>query len=103
MKPLSILQAKTYNNISAIVITSVVFLITQSAYAQTKTKNLDVFIGMQYGLSMVIPIAAAIILLFLLLIYILRIIARATFIRWAFSIVIAGAAFYLSHILFHIQ
>lgn len=103
MKQSNILQAKICNNISAIVITSVVFLITQSAYAQTETKSLNIFIGMQYGLSMVIPIAAAIILLFLLLIYIFRVITKATFIRWAFSVVIAGAAFYLSHILFYIQ
>ncbi|WP_375608585.1 MULTISPECIES: conjugal transfer protein [unclassified Bartonella] len=103
MKQSNILQAKTCNNISIIVIVLIVCLITQSAYAQTETKSLDIFIGMQYGLSMVIPIAAAIILLFLLLIYILRIIARSTFIRWAFSVIIAGAAFYISHILFNIQ
>ncbi|WP_273723071.1 conjugal transfer protein [Bartonella sp. AU18XJBT] len=103
MKRSKILQAETYNNISAIVITSIVFFITQSAYAQTATKSLDIFIGMQYGLSMVIPGAAAIILLFLLLIYIFRIITKATFIRWAFSVIIAGAAFYISHMLFYIQ
>ncbi|WP_142416701.1 conjugal transfer protein [Bartonella massiliensis] len=103
MKQSNILSAKTCNKIGAIVITSIIFLITQSAYAQKETKSVDVFIGVQYGLSMVIPIAAAIIFLFLFLIYILRIIARATFIRWAFSVIIAGAAFYISHILFHIQ
>ncbi|WP_375650564.1 conjugal transfer protein [Bartonella sp. OT172YNZD] len=102
MKQLNTLQSKICK-ISAIVITSVMFLVTQSAYAQTETKSLDVFIGMQYGLSIIIPIAAAIILLLLLLIYIFRIIARATFIRWAFSVIIAGAAFYISHILFHLQ
>ncbi|WP_375648386.1 conjugal transfer protein [Bartonella sp. MU70NMGDW] len=103
MKQLNTLRVKICNKISAIVITSVMLLITQSAYAQTETKSLDVFIGMQYGLSILIPIAAAIILLFLLLIYIFRIIARATFMRWAFSVIIAGAAFYISHILFHLH
>ncbi|WP_273790546.1 conjugal transfer protein [Bartonella sp. CM31XJBT] len=102
MKQLNTLQSKVCK-ISAIVITSVMLLITQSAYAQTETKSLDVFIGMQYGLSIIIPVVAAIILLLLLLIYIFRIIARATFIRWAFSVIIAGAAFYISHILFHLQ
>lgn len=77
--------------------------ITQSVFAQTETKSLDVFMSVQYGLSILVPIAAAIILLFLLLIYIFRIIARATFMRWAFSVIIAGAAFYISHILFHLQ
>ncbi|WP_375666175.1 conjugal transfer protein [Bartonella sp. TT121SHDZB] len=103
MKQSNILQAKTCNNINTIVITSIACLMTQSVYAQTGSKSLDVLIGVQYGLSMVVPIAAAIILLFLLLIYILRIIARATFIRWAFSVIIAGAAFYISHMLFYIQ
>ncbi|WP_375657492.1 MULTISPECIES: conjugal transfer protein [unclassified Bartonella] len=102
MKQLNTLKSKVCK-ISAIVITSVMLLITQSAYAQTETKSLDVFIGMQYGLSIIIPVVAAIILLLLLLIYIFRIIARATFIRWAFSVIIAGAAFYISHILFHLQ
>lgn len=59
--------------------------------------------SVQYGLSILVPIVAAIILLLLLLIYIFRIIARATFMRWAFSVIIAGAAFYISHILFHLQ
>ncbi len=103
MKQLNILQAKTGNKISAIVIASTMSLMLQPVCAQTKTKSLDILMGMQYGLSMVIPIVCAVILLFLLLIYIFRIIARATFIRWAFSVIIAGAAFYISHILFHIQ
>ncbi|EJF97355.1 hypothetical protein MEE_00067 [Bartonella elizabethae F9251 = ATCC 49927] len=103
MKRSNTLRVKTCNRISVIVTTSMMLLITQSAYTQTETKSLDVFIGMQYGFSILIPIAAAIILLFLLLIYIFRIIAKATFMRWAFSVIIAGAAFYISHILFHLQ
>ncbi|WP_375612565.1 MULTISPECIES: conjugal transfer protein [unclassified Bartonella] len=102
MKQLNTLQSKICK-ISAIFITFIMLLITKSAYAQTETKSLDVFIGMQYGLSIIIPIVAAIVLLLLLLIYIFRIIARATFMRWAFSVIIAGAAFYISHILFHLQ
>lgn len=102
MKQLNTLQSKICK-ISAIVITSVMLLITQSAYAQMETKSLDVFIGMQYGLSIIIPAVAAIILLLLLLIYIFRIIAKATFMRWAVSVIIAGATFYISHILFHLQ
>ncbi|WP_375640398.1 conjugal transfer protein [Bartonella sp. MM55XZML] len=102
MKQLNTLQSKICK-ISAIFITFIALLITQSSYAQTETKSLDVFIGMQYGLSIIIPIVAAIILLLLLLIYIFRIIARATFMRWAFSVIIAGAAFYISHILFHLH
>lgn len=103
MKQLNILHVKISNKMSAIIIASIISLIVQPSYAQTKTKSLDILMSMQYGLSMVIPIVCTVILLFLLLIYIFRIIARATFIRWAFSVIIAGAAFYISHILFHIQ
>ncbi|WP_208440201.1 conjugal transfer protein [Bartonella raoultii] len=103
MRQPNVLQIRASNKISAIVITSTISLMVQPAYAQTKTKSLEILMGMQYGLSMVIPILCAIILFFLLLIYVFRIIARATFLRWAFSVIIAGAAFYISHILFHIQ
>ncbi|WP_273754893.1 conjugal transfer protein [Bartonella sp. MM73XJBT.G] len=103
MKQLNILRVKIYNKINVIIITSMMLLITQSAYAQTEIKSLDVFMSVQYGLSILVPIVAAIVLLLLLLIYIFRIIARATFMRWAFSVIIAGAAFYISHILFHLQ
>ncbi|WP_175869112.1 conjugal transfer protein [Bartonella gabonensis] len=103
MKQLNTLQVKICNKIRVIVVTSMMFLGSESAYAQTETKSLDVFMGMQYGLSILVPIVAAIILSFLLLIYIFRIIARATFMRWAFSVIIAGAAFYISHILFHLH
>ncbi|WP_019219370.1 hypothetical protein [Bartonella florencae] len=103
MKQANILQAKTGNKIRTLVITFIIFLMTQAVCAQTKMKSLDILIGMQYGLSMVIPVICAVVLLFLLLIYVFRIIARATFIRWAFSVIIAGAAFYISHVLFYIQ
>ncbi|WP_406604057.1 conjugal transfer protein [Bartonella gliris] len=81
----------------------VMFLAAQSVNAQSTAQSVDVFIGMQYGLSMIIPIVGAIILLFLLIIYVFRLIARATFMRWTFSVIIAGAAFYISNILFHIS
>lgn len=103
MKQLNTLRVKIYNNINVVIITSMTLLITQFAYAQTEIKSLDVFMSVQYGLSILIPIVAVIVLLLLLLIYIFRIIARATFMRWAFSVIIAGAAFYISHILFHLQ
>ncbi|WP_317993945.1 conjugal transfer protein [Bartonella gliris] len=83
--------------------TLIMFLETQSVNAQSTTQSVNIFIGMQYGLSMIIPIVGAIILLFLLIIYVFRLITRATFIRWTFSVIIAGAAFYISNILFHIN
>lgn len=106
MKQLSTFQVKienVNNKVRVVFITLILFLAAQSTYAQEKTNSVDIFIGMQYGLSIIIPIAAAIVLLFLLLLWAFRLIARATFARWAFSVVVAGAAFYLSHILYHIN
>ncbi|WP_332060093.1 conjugal transfer protein [Bartonella sp. CB74] len=91
---------------------TIMFLATQSAYVQAKANKADMqavidkaslLMGMRYGLSMFIPILAAVVLLFLVIIYACRIIARTTFARWAFSTIIAGAAFYLSNILFYIN
>lgn len=103
MKQSNILDAETGKKISGIIITSIVFLLTEPAYAQTGTKAIDIFTGMQYGLSIIIPIVGAIIFLFLLLIYLFRIISKATFIRWSFSVIVAGAAFYISALLFYIN
>ncbi|MET3589179.1 putative membrane protein [Bartonella silvatica] len=102
MKQPDIVQTKVSRKINICFATLTIFLTAQFAYAQEKTNNVDVFIGLQYGLSMIVPIACAVILLFLLILWVFRIIARATFARWAFSLIIAGAAFYISSILFHI-
>ncbi|EJF89666.1 hypothetical protein ME1_00436 [Bartonella vinsonii subsp. arupensis OK-94-513] len=103
MKQSTILQAETGKKISTFIITLIIFLMNKPAYAQTKTRAIDIFIGMQYGLSMIIPIVGAVIFFFLLLIYLFRIISRATFIRWSFSVIVAGAAFYISAFLFYIH
>nr|AAM82200.1 TrwM-like protein [Bartonella henselae str. Houston-1] len=103
MESLNILRTKTVRKISFIFTALVVFLTTQPSCAQTTSKGLEILIGMQYGLGIIIPIFAAIILFFLLLIYMCRIISRITFARWAFSVIIAGAAFYISSILFYIN
>ncbi|WP_455477903.1 conjugal transfer protein [Bartonella sp. B10] len=103
MKQSSALQARADSKIGTAFATAIIFLVTQSVYAQTKTKDMDILICMQYGLSTIVPLAAAVIFVFLLIIYIFRLIAKATFARWALSIIIAGVAFYISHILFHIS
>ncbi|MBB5074252.1 glucan phosphoethanolaminetransferase (alkaline phosphatase superfamily) [Bartonella callosciuri] len=103
MKPFNILQTKVSSKVRTIFAALTAFLEIQSAYAQEKTNSVDILVSMQYGLSMLVPIACAIILLFLLILWVFRIIARATFARWAFSVIIAGAAFYISSILFHIS
>ncbi|UTO29440.1 conjugal transfer protein [Bartonella harrusi] len=103
MEQLNILQAKMSKRIHTLVIIPIMLLMTQVAYSQTKNRSIDIFIGMQYGLSMVIPIVGAVLLLLLLLIYLFRIISKATFIRWSFSVIMASAAFYISSLLFYIN
>lgn len=79
-----------------------VFLISWPVYAQEKMSKIDMLIGLHYGLSMIVPIAGAIMLLFLLIIFAFNLVSKATFLRWAFSIIIASAAFYISRILLYI-
>ncbi|EJF80493.1 hypothetical protein [Bartonella doshiae] len=98
----NILQTKSDHKISASFVTLITALATQSAFAKEKVNNVDVFIGIQYGLSMIVPIVGAVLFLLLFILCIFRIIARATFVRWAFSVIIASTAFYITHILFHI-
>nr|WP_026088166.1 hypothetical protein [Bartonella rattaustraliani] len=102
MKRSNILHIKMCNRISIVFTTLMMFLTTQFAYAQEHVNHVKLLLGIQYGFSILIPIAGAVILLFLLLIYAFHIIAKATFLRWAFSVLIASAAFYISGILFQI-
>ncbi|WP_208435404.1 conjugal transfer protein [Bartonella phoceensis] len=101
MRCFNTLQAKVSIKIIA-VLSVLTVLTTQFAYAQEKMSKIDLFLGLQYGLSLLVPIAGAVILFFLLLIYAFRLISKATFLRWAFSVIMASAAFYISTILFHI-
>ncbi|WP_455479323.1 TrbC/VirB2 family protein [Bartonella sp. B23] len=102
MKCSNTLQTKVSGKIRIVLAIFIMFLMIQPAYAQEKMNKIDMLIGLQYGLSMLIPIAGAVILLFLLLIYAFSLITKATFLRWAFSVIIASAAFYISRILFYI-
>ncbi|MBX4335902.1 TrbC/VirB2 family protein [Bartonella raoultii] len=88
------------NKLNTIFLILIMLLATQPVYAQATNKNIDLITGLQYGLSIIVPMIAAIILLFLLILCVFRFIARATFVRWAFSTIIAGVAFYVSNILF---
>ncbi|WP_208437066.1 conjugal transfer protein [Bartonella taylorii] len=102
MKYANTLQTKISRKVSTVLAALTVFLTIQPTCAQEKMSKLDMLIVLQYELSIIIPIAGAVMLLFLLLIYAFRLITKATFLRWAFSIIIASAAFYLSRILFYI-
>ncbi|WP_336278598.1 conjugal transfer protein [Bartonella sp. CB175] len=108
VKYFNALRAKIERQIGALFMTVIMFLATQSTYVHAKTNvqatvSVDTLMSMYYGLGMLVPLIAAIVFVFLLIIYLLRLIASATFARWSFSVIIAGAAFYISNILFHIN
>lgn len=96
------IMTKNSNKISTFLVILIVFLTTQSTHAQEKMSKMDILIGLHYGLSTIIPIIGAVILLLLLIVYAFRLVSRDTFFRWAFSIIIASAAFYISNVLFYI-
>ncbi|WP_336293867.1 conjugal transfer protein [Bartonella sp. CB169] len=107
MKQSDTSQPKIFRNMGNVFVMAIMFLEAQPGYAQKSVseiiRNMDILTGMHYGLSTVVPVTAIIILIFLLIIYMLRIIAKATFKRWVFSTIVAGAAFYISHLLFNID
>ncbi|WP_332065813.1 conjugal transfer protein [Bartonella sp. CB189] len=108
MKYLDTFLVKVNRQASVIFMATIMFLTTQSANVHAETivqaaVDADTLTNLYYGLSLLVPLIAAILFLFLLIIYVLRIIARTTFVRWSFSVLIAGAAFYISNILFHIN
>ncbi|EJF74695.1 hypothetical protein MEC_01219 [Bartonella alsatica IBS 382] len=103
MRRLNTSETKVDRKVSIVFITSIILLATQSAYAQTINKNIDLLMNIHYGLSITVPIVAVLIFFLLLISYMCRLIKRATFIRWAFSIIMAGAAFYISNILFYMS
>ncbi|EJF79817.1 Uncharacterised protein [Candidatus Bartonella washoeensis] len=103
MKKSNTFQAKTNRKSIVSFVTLITFLAIQSVNAQSATHSIDIFVGMQYGLSMIIPIVGVVLLLFVFLIYVFRLITRPTFMRLTFSVFVAGAAFYISNILFHIS
>ncbi|MCZ2328770.1 TrbC/VirB2 family protein [Bartonella sp. F02] len=80
----------------------ILFLIIQPVYAEPASGIRDILRDIQAGLDTIVPIIAGIILLCLLIGYLFRLIKKSTFIRWAISIIIAGLAYYITNLLFHI-
>nr|WP_275450202.1 VirB2 family type IV secretion system major pilin TrwL [Bartonella australis] len=78
------------------------FLVTQSVYAahQGLTKTKTVLTTMQSELNVIVPIAAAVILVCLAIGYAGRFIEKSTFVRWAIGVIIAGSAVQIANALF---
>ncbi|ETS17205.1 hypothetical protein Q649_00160 [Bartonella quintana JK 73] len=102
MKRLNKLQSKSSDKNIAIAAAIAVFFMAHPAYAQAKglenaKKALEDF---RKQLDIIIPVAAALILLCLAIGYAGRYIEKDTFIRWAVGVVIAGSATQIANMLF---
>ncbi|WP_375648383.1 VirB2 family type IV secretion system major pilin TrwL [Bartonella sp. MU70NMGDW] len=94
---------KSQNNNRIITISAAIttFFMSNSVYAQAKLTNADTALkALQTDLKLLIPIAAAVILLCLAIGYAGRYIGKDTFVRWAIGVVIAGSATELVGMLF---
>ncbi|WP_375658050.1 VirB2 family type IV secretion system major pilin TrwL [Bartonella sp. CL436QHHD] len=96
------MQSKSSNKIIAISAAMTAFFMNSSAYAQAAVlKNASkALTDLQADLKVIIPIAAAVILLCLAIGYAGRYIGKDTFVRWAIGVVIAGSATQLVTLLF---
>ncbi|WP_273754895.1 VirB2 family type IV secretion system major pilin TrwL [Bartonella sp. MM73XJBT.G] len=103
MKQLNILQIIVRNKTTPISAALTVFFMNNSAYAnqpatlKNAKKALD---DLTSDLTIIIPLAAGVILLCLAIAYAGRYIEKSTFIRWAVGVVIAGSATQLAKLLF---
>ncbi|WP_375651703.1 VirB2 family type IV secretion system major pilin TrwL [Bartonella sp. LB28NMGDW] len=103
MQKLINLKSKSNNKIIAISAAMTALFMNSSAYAQKAavlTNASDALTALQTDLKVIIPIAAAVILLCLAIGYAGRYIGKDTFVRWAIGVVIAGSAAQLVSMLF---
>ncbi|WP_375681256.1 MULTISPECIES: VirB2 family type IV secretion system major pilin TrwL [unclassified Bartonella] len=77
-----------------------VFFMANPVYAQQLTTAKSALEKLRDDLKLLIPIAAAVILLCLAIAYAGRYIGKDTFVRWAIGVVIAGSAVELANMLF---
>ncbi|UNF51921.1 VirB2 family type IV secretion system major pilin TrwL [Bartonella krasnovii] len=101
MKKLISLQSKNNNKIITSSAALTIFFMSNSVYAQQLKNAKKALEELQKDLTTyIIPVAAALILLCLAVLYAGRYIGKDTFIRWAIGVVIAGSATQLANLLF---
>ncbi|WP_375662263.1 VirB2 family type IV secretion system major pilin TrwL [Bartonella sp. OC16QHHD] len=102
MQKLISVQSKSNNKIIAISAAMTALFMDSSAYAAASvlTNAENALTGLQTDLKVIIPIAAAVILLCLAIGYAGRYIGKDTFVRWAIGVVIAGSSAQLVTLLF---
>ncbi|WP_375674756.1 VirB2 family type IV secretion system major pilin TrwL [Bartonella sp. AP9QHHD] len=100
MRKLINLQPKSNNKVAAISAAVTIFFMRNPACAAIEHAN-KALTALQTDLTTnIIPVAAAVILLCLAILYAGRYIEKDTFIRWAIGVVVAGSATQLAKLLF---
>ncbi|WP_375654618.1 MULTISPECIES: VirB2 family type IV secretion system major pilin TrwL [unclassified Bartonella] len=100
MKQLKTLQTIIWNKATKTSAALTVFFMANPVYAQQLTTAKSALEKLRDDLKLLIPIAAAVILLCLAIGYAGRYIGKDTFVRWAIGVVIAGSAAELAGLLF---
>ncbi|WP_375637547.1 MULTISPECIES: VirB2 family type IV secretion system major pilin TrwL [unclassified Bartonella] len=101
MKQSNTLQTITRNKTTKISAALTVFFMSNPVCVQAKLTNAKTALEtLQTDLKVIIPLAAAVILLCLAIGYAGRYIGKDTFVRWAIGVVIAGSAAELANMLF---
>ncbi|WP_375659914.1 MULTISPECIES: VirB2 family type IV secretion system major pilin TrwL [unclassified Bartonella] len=100
MKQSNTLQTIIRNKTTKVSAALTVFFMANPVYAQQLTTAKGALEKLRDDLKLLIPIAAAVILLCLAIGYAGRYIGKDTFVRWAIGVVIAGSAAELAGLLF---
>ncbi|WP_375650571.1 VirB2 family type IV secretion system major pilin TrwL [Bartonella sp. OT172YNZD] len=101
MRQLKILQTIIRNKTTKTSAALTLFFMANPVYAQKLTTAKTALEKLRDDLKLLIPIAAAVILLCLAIGYAGRYIGKDTFVRWAIGVVIAGSAAELANMLFN--
>ncbi|WP_034988691.1 VirB2 family type IV secretion system major pilin TrwL [Bartonella senegalensis] len=102
MKRFNMLPERAHNKTIATTVTITVFFMNHPVCAQAKAldKAKNALEQLTKDLNLIIPLAAAVILLCLAIGYAGRYIEKDTFVRWAIGVIIAGSASELATLLF---
>ncbi|WP_144751550.1 VirB2 family type IV secretion system major pilin TrwL [Bartonella saheliensis] len=105
MKKLNIFQKTFCNRIITTSASVIVFFMAHPVYAQAQdlTNAKTVLDKFKQQLDVIIPTAAAVILLCLAIGYAGRYIEKDTFVRWAIGVVIAGSALQIAKMLLNVN
>ncbi|WP_336276686.1 VirB2 family type IV secretion system major pilin TrwL [Bartonella sp. CB178] len=103
MKNFEILKFRVNDRVAVVVAAMIVFFVNHTVYANGKPKTLtkanEALELLKEDLDILVPIAAAVILICLAVSYAGRFIEKDTFLRWSVGVIVAGSAMELARML----